>query len=83
MDNNNEHRTYWVWWDNLLEEWFYTNVSLDETPELRDQLELEKTTIHQVKAESGLQAVEKVCPGYRQERNNKITQPVKKTASFH
>lgn len=81
MDKN--ERNYWVWWDKLLEEWFYTDVSLDETPGLRDQLKLEHTHIHQVSAHTGVAAVEKVCPGFRKGRHEKVTQDVARSTMKH
>lgn len=66
-----EERTWWVWRDALLEEWFYTDVDIRKTPGLHKQLLREKTVIHEVRAHSGVGAIEKIIPGYREQRGHK------------
>lgn len=60
--------TWWVWFDRMLDEWFYSDRSPDVDPALALQLAKEKTVIHQVQADTGAKAVELVCPGYRDDR---------------
>lgn len=76
--------TWWVWRDALLEEWFYSDRAPEETPALLQQLQQEKTVIHQVQASSGAQAIETVSPGYRDSRRqDPITQPTARVRQPH
>ena len=64
-------RSWWVWYDRLLEEWFYTDTPPRQDLALHEQLEKEKTTIYQVQADTGVAAIEAVCPGYRDDRRHR------------
>lgn len=68
---------WWVWFDRLLDEWFYTPINPEDTPNLAVQLQKEKVIIHEVKAFSGAQAIEKISPGYRDaRRQDPISAPI-------
>lgn len=62
---HSDNITWWVWWDHLLEEWFYTDIDPDTTPGLLAQLLSENVVFHQVLAKSGFEAIEKIHPNHR------------------
>ena len=70
-----EERTWWIWKDLFLEEWFYTDIDISQTPGLHQQLLREGIVIHKVEACSGVGAIEKFIPGYRKQRGQVDKKP--------